>query len=72
MAAVVVIYYIQLKSHLSVRLSITQQCLYQSKWDLHAQCESCAFGEHRVYFYKPKEPTAHRQERIKDEAINQV
>ena len=35
-----------------------------------AQCESCAFGEHRVYFYKPKELTVNRQECVKDEAIN--
>ena len=35
-----------------------------------ARCESCAFGERRVYFYKPKEFTIHQQECVKDEAIN--
>ena len=35
-----------------------------------AQCESCAFDDHRVYFYKPKEPTVHHQRCIEDEDIN--
>ena len=32
-----------------------------------ARNESCVFREHKVYFYKPTEPTVHRQECIKDE-----
>ena len=31
------------------------------------RCESCAFDEHTVYFYKP---TVHQQECVEDEAIN--
>ena len=34
-----------------------------------AQCESCTFDDHRV-FYKPKEPTVHRQGCIEDEDFN--
>ena len=35
-----------------------------------AESESYAFDDHRVYFYKPKEPTVHHQECVTDEAIN--
>ena len=31
-----------------------------------ARNQSCAFGHHRVYFYKPTEPKIHRQECVKD------
>ena len=30
-----------------------------------ARNESCVFKEHKVYFYKPTEPTVHRQECVK-------
>ena len=35
-----------------------------------AQSESCAFDDHRIYFCKPKEPSVHHQECVKDKAIN--
>ena len=30
--------------------------------------ERCVFVDHRVYFYKPTQPTVHQQERVKDKA----
>ena len=32
--------------------------------------ESCVFEEHKVYFYKPTEPTVHRQECVEDEGVS--
>ena len=33
------------------------------------QNESCVFKEHKVYFYKPTEPTVQRQECVKDDGV---
>ena len=35
-----------------------------------AQRESCAFDDHRVYFYKLKEHTVHRQGCVEDKDFN--
>ena len=34
-----------------------------------ARNQSYVFGDHRVYFYKPTEPTIHRQECVQDESV---
>ena len=67
------LYYIKLKSCLSVCLSVR---LHFWHADNSAVCtlieiglarnESCVFEEHKVYFYKSTEPTVHRQECVKD------
>ena len=72
-----IFYYIKLKSHLSVRPSV---CLHFWHADNSAvsarietglaQYESCVFGDHKVYFYKPIVPTVHRQECLEDEGVS--
>ena len=65
--------YIKLKSYLSVCLHFwhaDNSAVSASMETGLAQCESCAFDDHKVYFYKPKEPTVHRQGCVEDEDIN--
>ena len=74
-------YYIKLKSRLFVCLSVCLSVrLHFWRNDNSAVCalikarlaqnESCVFEEHNVYFYKPTEPTVHRQECVKDEGVS--
>ena len=74
------VYYIKLKSRLAVRPSVCLSVRLHF-WHAHnsvvgalikmglTRNESCVFEEHKVYFYKPTEPTVHRQECVKDEGV---
>ena len=71
------IYYIKLKSRLSVCLSvcifgtlITQPCQHGLKRDLLEMKAVIVFEDHKVYFYKPIVPTVHRQECLEGEGVS--
>ena len=72
------IYYKKLKSNLYVCLSALHfwnadnSVVFASIGMGLAWNKSCVFEKNQVYFYKPKEPTVHRQECIKDEGITAI
>ena len=69
------IYYIKLKSHLSICLSVctfwhTDNSAMSAQIEMGlAQNESCVFEDHKVHFYKPIVLTVHRQQCLEDEGV---